>query len=53
MFDCLCLKCKKRFVCDFALSVWAAKARALDHGLDVEFITTQCNDFGDPFNMSD
>jgi len=43
MSDCKCLNCKRRFSCDFALSVWAAKARMKDKGIDVKFITYECS----------
>lgn len=33
--SCLCLECNLAFKCDFALSVWAAKARA---NADASFI---------------
>jgi len=45
MSDCLCLKCYRRFSCDFALSVWAAKARMMDMEKHVSMITIECNDF--------
>lgn len=58
--ECLCLQCGLRFACDYALSVWAARARFArphlyedKHGqvlMDIEVsrvssITTECSKF--------
>lgn len=45
--DCLCLKCGERFKCDFALSMWAAKARMIRAAIKVSAITIKCSLFWD------
>lgn len=43
--DCLCLNCRKRFRCDFVLSMWAAKSRMKNRNIKVSTITIKCDEW--------